>query len=132
MDINRAFDILYTWLGNRKLIQPGMRCLGIFLDDPALVPEAELRSKAAVLVEDTSMPVEPPVEYTEILGGPYAVLRYKGPYANMKAAYQWLYGTWLPNSGREAADAPGLEEYLNSPRDTAPGDLLTDIWLRLS
>ena len=131
MQINRAFDILYSWLGSRKLIQTGMRSVGIFLDDTALVPEAKLRSKAAVIMDSISIQVEPPVKYAEVRGGAYAVLRYKGPYANMKAAYQWLYGTWLPNSGREAADAPGLEEYLNSPRDTAPRDLLTDIWLPL-
>jgi AraC family transcriptional regulator len=131
MQISRAFDILYSWLGSRNLIQTGMRSVGIFLDDTALVPEANLRSKAAVIMDSISVQAEPPVKYAEIRGGTYAVLRYQGPYANMKAAYQWLYGTWLPNSRREAADAPGLEEYLNSPRDTAPRDLLTDIWLPL-
>jgi AraC family transcriptional regulator len=30
-------------------------------------------------------------------------------------------------SGREAADAPVFEEYLNNPRDTAPADLLSEI-----
>jgi AraC family transcriptional regulator len=129
--INRAFDILYSWLGSRKLVQAGMRSVGIFLDDTALVPEAELCSMAAVIMDNMSIQVEPPVKYAEIREGAYAVLRYKGPYANMKAAYQWLYGTWLPKSLREAADAPALEEYLNSPRDTTPRDLLTDIWLPL-
>jgi len=131
MQINRAFDMLYSWLGSRKLFQAGMRSVGIFLDDTALVPEAKLRSMAAVIMDNMSIQAEPPVKYAEIREGAYAVLRYKGPYANMKAAYQWLYGTWLPNSGREAADAPALEEYLNSPRDTTPRDLLTDIWLPL-
>jgi AraC family transcriptional regulator len=131
MQINRAFDTLYSWLGSRKLLQTGMRSVGIFLDDPALVPEAKLRSMAAGIMDSISIRAEPPVKHAEIREGAYAVLRYKGPYANMKAAYQWLYGTWLPNSGRDAADAPALEEYLNSPRDTPPGDLLTDIWLPL-
>ena len=35
------------------------------------------------------------------------------------------YGDWLMRSGREAADAPVFEEYLNNPRDTAPADLPT-------
>jgi AraC family transcriptional regulator len=35
-------------------------------------------------------------------------------------------------SGREPADAPVFEEYLNSPRDTAPTELLSDIYLPLS
>lgn len=49
----------------------------------------------------------------------------------MRAAYDWLYGKWLVRSGWEAADAPVFEEYLNSPRDTTPTDLMTDICLPL-
>jgi AraC family transcriptional regulator len=64
-------------------------------------------------------------------GGDYAVLRHKGPYADMRAAYVWMFGTWLPQSGREPADAPVLEEYLNNPRDTPPTELLTDFYLPL-
>lgn len=59
------------------------------------------------------------------------MLRHKVPYADMKAAYQWLYGVWLAQSDREVGDAPVFEEYLNNPRDTAPTELLTDIYLPL-
>jgi len=37
----------------------------------------------------------------------------------------------LPKCGREAADAPPLEEYLNTPRDVGPTELLTDICVPL-
>ena len=67
-----------------------------------------------------------------MLGGLYARLRYKGPYADMKDAYRWLYNTWLPHSGYEAADAPCFEDYLNNPRDVPPTELLTDIHLPLA
>jgi AraC family transcriptional regulator len=50
----------------------------------------------------------------------------------MRAAYEWLYGTWLVQSGREAADAPVFEEYLNNPKETAPADLHTEICLPLT
>ncbi|WP_141715442.1 GyrI-like domain-containing protein, partial [Burkholderia ubonensis] len=46
-------------------------------------------------------------------------------------AYQWLYGDWLRHSGREAADAPPFELYLNTPMDAAPADLRTEIHLPL-
>ena len=82
------------------------------------------------MVTGKSIGVEAPLEYAQIAGGQYAVLRHKGPYADMKAAYQWLY-EWLPQSGREAANVPAFEEYLNTPRDTAPAELLTDIFLPL-
>jgi len=40
-------------------------------------------------------------------------------------------GALLRLSGHEAADLPVCEDYLNNPRDTAPADLLTDIYLPL-
>ncbi len=59
------------------------------------------------------------------------MLRHKGPYSDMKAAYDWLFGEWLVQSGREVADAPVPEDYLNNPRDVPPTELLTDICLPL-
>jgi AraC family transcriptional regulator len=102
----------------------------VYQDDPSAVAEERLRAKACVLV-DRRRAIEPPVVHADIAGGDHAVLRHVGPYASMKAAYQWLFGDWLVRSGREAADAPVFEEYLNSPRDTAPADLMTDIYLPL-
>jgi AraC family transcriptional regulator len=130
MQIGKAFDTLYGWLAGRGLIEPGMRSIGIYYDDPAMVPEDKLRSKAGIMLKGKSA-IESPLAYTEIPTGPYAVLRHKGPYADMRAAYQWLYGEWLVQSGREAADAPVFEEYLNNPREVAPKELLTDIYLPL-
>jgi AraC family transcriptional regulator len=66
-----------------------------------------------------------------IAGGPCAVLTYVGPYASMRAAYDWLYGSWLPRSGHEPAGGPLVEEYFNNPRDTPPNELRTDIRLPL-
>jgi AraC family transcriptional regulator len=130
MQIGKAFDTLYGWLGERNLLQPGLRSIGMYLDDPTAVAEDRLRSKACVAI-DGAVDVAAPVVQVDILGGPYAVLRHAGPYASMKAAYQWLYGDWLLRSGKEGADAPVLEDYFNSPRDTAPAELITDIWLPL-
>jgi AraC family transcriptional regulator len=130
MQIGKAFDLLYGWLATRNLMVPGNRVVGIYYDDPAAVPEPQLRSRAGVVLKQP-VTVEPPVQIADIPAGSYAVLRHKGPYADMKAAYDWLYGTWLVQSGREAADAPVFEEYLNNPRITAPTELLSDIYLPL-
>lgn len=74
---------------------------------------------------------QPPLEPFTLGGGLCAVLRHQGPYATMRAAYQWLYGQWLVQSGFEAADSPVFKEYLNNPRDTPPAQLLSDIYLPL-
>jgi AraC family transcriptional regulator len=40
-----------------------------------------------------------------------------------------LYGEWLPRSGREPADMHAFVIYRNGPQDTAPEDLVTDIYV---
>lgn len=131
MEIGRAFETLFGTLGARNLLRPGLCMKGLFYSDPTSVPEAELRSAAGILVPDEAFPVEAPLEKAYLRGGDYAVLRHKGPYSDMKAAYDWLYGEWLVRSGREAADAPVFEDYLNNPREVPPTELLTDICLPL-
>ncbi|MBB3021040.1 AraC family transcriptional regulator [Microvirga lupini] len=130
MAIGKSYDLLFTTLAQRGLIRPDLTMVGVYLDDPTSVPEAELRSHAAVAVNEP-VSVDGPLFTTRIRGGDYAVLKYKGPYGDMRAAYDWLYGQWLPASGRDVADAPVFEEYLNSPRDTPPTELRTDIYLPL-
>ena len=131
MEIGKAFETLFGTLGARGLLRPGLCMKGIYYSDPTSVPEAELRSAAGILLPDADFPVAPPLERAELRGGDYAVLRHKGPYTDMRPAYDWLYGEWLVQSGREAADAPCFEDYLNNPREVAPSELLTDICLPL-
>ncbi|CAD6533486.1 DNA gyrase inhibitor [Paraburkholderia kirstenboschensis] len=134
MQIGKAFDALFGWLARHNLLAADMRMIGIYYDDPGVVEQDELRSKAGVLLPRPvrmAVTASPPVSVAQVRGGEYAVLRHKGPYSDMRAAYEWLYGTWLVQSGREAADAPVFEEYLNSPKETAPTELLTEICLPL-
>jgi AraC family transcriptional regulator len=130
LQIGRAFDHLCGWLVAHNAFPPDMRLIAVYYDDPAAKPEEELRSCAGIVLPDDKT-IESPFDQTEIGGGPYAVMRHTGPYGELSRAYQWLYGQWLPQSGQEAADAPVFEEYLNTPRDTAPTDLVTDICLPL-
>lgn len=130
MEIGRAFDQLYGTLAERGQITPGVRSVGVYLDDPSAVAEDHLRAQAAIVVDD-GFALAPPLEPAVVRGGVYAVLRYKGPYSDMRAAYNWLFGEWLVRAGHEADDAPAFEEYLNNPRDTPPTELRTDIHLKL-
>ncbi|NPT38340.1 GyrI-like domain-containing protein [Paraburkholderia xenovorans] len=132
--IGKAFDALFGWLAKHNLLAAQMRVIGVYYDDPSVVEESALRSKAGVLLPhpvQASVTLSPPVSVAHLKGGDYAVLEHRGPYSDLRAAYDWLYGTWLVQSGRKAADAPSFEEYLNSPKDTAPADLITEICVPL-
>ncbi|CAB3764271.1 AraC family transcriptional regulator [Paraburkholderia solisilvae] len=131
MQIGKAFDALEAWLAARNLLSADMRMIGIYYDDPGVVEKAQLRAKAGVLLP-RRVDVAAPFDMTPVRGGRYAVLRHKGPYADMHAAYEWLFGEWLVKSGHEPADAPVFEEYLNDPKHTAPAELLTEIYVPLA
>ena len=130
MEIGKAFETLFGILVSRQLVGRIGAMKALYYSDPTHVAEDDLQSAAGAVING-SFPVDDPLEKRETRAGDYAVLRYKGPYADMKWAYEWLYGEWLTQSGREPDDAPCLEVYLNNPRDTAPADLLTDICLPL-
>jgi AraC family transcriptional regulator len=130
LHISQAFDRLGSWLGARNLIGADSRMMGVYYDDPDTVAEKDLRSRACMTVSKPCV-LEAPLERITIAGGEYAVLLHKGPYDGLAAAYKWFFGVWLLQSGRELRDAPPFEEYLNTPLDTAPSELLTEIHLPL-
>lgn len=130
MQIGKAFEALFGTLYARGQAHREMRMIGVYLDDPDIVTVDKLRSYACVPA-DAGLPLAPPLERRTIDGGDYAVLRHKGPYADMHKAYQWLYAEWLPRSDRRLRDAVMFEEYLNNPRDVQPTELLTDIYMPL-
>ncbi|MCB9999215.1 MAG: AraC family transcriptional regulator [Methylobacteriaceae bacterium] len=130
MEIGRAFDQLHNVITTRGLYGPGQHNVAVYFDEAAITPPEKCRSLAGRSVGPQA-PIEPPLERLELAAGEHAVLRHRGPYAELGAAYDWLFGVWLPGSGREAADRPCYEIYINTPMDAAPKDLITDIYLPL-
>ena len=128
--VSKSYEKVAAVFTIRDLWKHARGMVGIYYDDPSTVPEAELRSYAAVeLADDVVVP--DPLEEVLIRGDESAVLVMQGAYTGLQEAYEWLYGQWLPQSGRMPADQPSYEVYLNSPMDTAPADLLTQIYVPL-
>lgn len=128
MLISRAFERLFAAAGPAGLVTRQSRMIGVYYDDPDAVGTDDLRSAACIAVADGAV-LPAGLETLVTRGGAFAKLSYREPYADMRDAYRWLMGVWLPASGHEAADGPMLEDYLNSPADTAPPELRTDIFL---
>ena len=130
LEIGKVFETISATFTARNLWGDARGMSGIYYDDPNAVAESDLRSQGGiVLAEGAAVPEG--FDEVMIQGGKTAVLTFKGPYAGLKGAYDYLYGMWLPKSGEEAADAPVYENYLNAPADTAPDDLITEICLPL-
>ncbi|MGB3279667.1 MAG: AraC family transcriptional regulator [Pseudorhodobacter sp.] len=129
--IGREFEHLFTALGTRGLMGKTGTMVGVYLHDPESTPEPDLRSFAGTEFPATDV-LDSPIERMTLPSGRHAVLRVKGPYTALPAAYTQLYREWLPMADEVPANSPVYELYLNNPRETAPEDLLTEICLPLS
>ena len=138
IQIDEAFRDLEIWYAAHGHGSKAQQLFGIYSSDPTQTPEAELRSLAccprpAGLV-GSPVPVSAGaaeiVEIT-IAGGSYAVLSHSGPYADMPAKYDWLFGCWLIASGYQLSEQPVVEQYVTLPHNTPPSDLRTEMWLPL-
>lgn len=130
-EIGRAFEKLGSTVAARGFYGRFGHMVGVYYDSPADVKPADLRSHAG-LEAPADLPIAPPLEEVTLPAGRHAVLTFKGPYAGLPAAYDQLFGVWLPQSGETPKDSPVFEVYLNSPMDTAPDDLVTEICLPLA
>jgi AraC family transcriptional regulator len=128
---NKSFERLMTIAATTGLLTPATRTIGIYRDDPESVPTEQLRSAACITVPDGWAP-SAELKEARIEGGPYARIVHTGPYTELEAAYDWLYRTWLPTSGRDPRDVPCLEEYLNDPRQVPAKDLETAVMMPLT
>jgi AraC family transcriptional regulator len=113
-------------LGKEGWLGGGTQFIGICHDDPAVTPPKQIRYDACVSVDEKFRPAGE-IGVQTIPGGDHAVLTHFGPYEKLSASYSKLLGQWLPRSGRDLRLTPCFEVYLNSPENTEPEDLITDI-----
>jgi AraC family transcriptional regulator len=127
-EIGHAFERVFAWAGARNLIGPATRMIGIYYDDPESVREEELRSEAGATI-DADIMTDGDVHTLDLPPLVCASVLHKGPYAELERPYRYLFREWLPQSGREPADHPCMEEYLNNPRELPASEWLTRIYL---
>ena len=122
-----TWDKLMSWAAQRGVLGVDAELVGIAHDDPDITHPDRIRYDAAVVVRE---PVRVGGEFSrmELAGGLYATT-HRGPYSELPSTYQRLYGGCLPRSGFEPREVYTFEEYLNSPQDRRPEDLITRIHL---
>jgi AraC family transcriptional regulator len=114
-NIGKAWKKLFRWAYPRNLINQDTVMIGIPLDNPDVTPQGKCRYQACITVPPgTEAGGEVSTAYIE--GGKYAVYHFTGKEQQIKAAYSYIYGTWLPESGWEPKDRPALEIYSNPPK----------------
>ena len=130
-EVGADWERLMSWAGRQGLLRGSPTILGIVHDDPEITPPERFRYDACLVVDGAVRP-EGVIGVQEIGSGEFAVTTHRGPYDKLSDTYMRLLGRWLPASGAEPRSTPGFEIYRNSPTDTAPADLVTDIYLPLA
>jgi len=130
-------DCCTAW--NKLCLNPAVRAglgpdtlaIGIGYDDPDITDADKIRYDVCVTVP-ASFKAPDGVSTQTIKGGEFAVLRHVGSYSGLHDCYRFLYGVWLPQSGREPSAFPPLEIYRNDPDNVPEDQLITDICLPLN
>lgn len=130
-----AWDRLMQWSQSAGVWGHVLEDLGLAYDDPEVTEAAYLRYDACLAVPP-GLPAQyalpPYVTVRSIAGGRYATALHVGSYNDILDTYIALLGQWLPLRNLDLADEPVLEVYLNSPLDTVPAQLQTEVCMRVA
>ena len=131
-EIGHAFQRLGEAAYKARVLpkRPGAM-VAVYHDNPDVTPAEELRSEAGIVVPDDARLPAGLLEQ-RLRAGRYARTKHVGPYEHLDAAWAWLVGEWLPQSGERASDGPRFEVYLNTPVSAQPHELETDLYLPLA
>jgi AraC family transcriptional regulator len=132
LEIGAVFERVFVTAASKQLLGPHTRSIGIYYDDPFNAEDRDALRSHACISASPEQAKAAGLETLKVGGHEYAVMTFVGPYAELEKAYRWFYGEWLPNSGRELADEPPFEEYLNDPKQVVPSELRTKIYLPLA
>lgn len=128
--VGAAWQKIYSFAGQNQLLSPKTNCIGISHDDPKITTTDQLRYDACITLDRELAPTGE-IGVQTIPAGRYAVFLHCGAYENFSTTYDAIFGDWLPNSREQLRDQPAFELYLNSPDNTPPADLRTEIWMPL-
>lgn len=122
----RLFGKICTWAGARGLMGPSTQFLSIYHDNPEITAEQNLRVSVCATVPPGTQP-EGEVGVMELPAGKCAIAHFEVATSEFGAAWNWLYGKWMPESGFQPDDRPCFERCLNDAREHPQGLHVVDI-----
>ncbi len=121
------FDKLFKWAGPRNLLRyPETKTIIIYHDNPDITDDSKLRVSVSISVPDDT-PVEGEIGKMVLPAGKYALARFELSDTEYQEAWDWVYRTWLPESGYQPDDLPCFEMYHNDPKTHPEGKSIVDI-----
>ena len=127
-------DYCGTWMRLQQFVQEEKLPMGevmpycIFHDHPKVTPIEKLRTDVCMVMPAAVTP-KGNIGFKQLPAGRYAIFLYKGSYEHLQSVYDTIYGKYIPEMECTFRDEASAERYLNHPADTAPDELLTEIYI---
>lgn len=136
----QAFAELFTAIGQADLMDQVCSCIALCPDDPKGPDDPNCRYVGGVVFglhlatmqgqcAQPALPLDGSLAWWPLVAGRHAVFSHIGPYTTLHETWRRIYRDWLPDSGETLRDTPPLELVMNSPANTPPEQLHTEIWI---
>ncbi len=121
---------LYGFAISQNLLESGKtKILTIYHDNPEMTVENQLRTSLCMSIPNKTVLDENGDIGSMSVSGKYAVGHFEISQSEFGAAWNYLYGEWLPNSGCQPRDTFPFELYVNDPNTHSQGKHLVDIYM---
>lgn len=114
------FGKLCSWAGPRGLLSENAQFVSVYHDNPDLTDEDKLRVSVGVSAPEGTK-TDGEIGSMKLPDGKYARARFRIDQDQYEAAWQSVFGGWLPTSGFQPEDSPAFEMYLNDPNSDPEG-----------
>ncbi len=124
---DKLFTRLCSWAGARNLINMAeTQFYSVYHDNPEVTDAAKLRLSVCLSVPaDTEVSGE--IGKMILKGGRYAIARFEIEPDQFQAAWDTVYGGWLPESGFQPDDGPTFEWFHSTPKEHPQGKFVVSI-----
>ncbi|MGE5480220.1 MAG: AraC family transcriptional regulator [Chloroflexota bacterium] len=124
----RLFGSIMRWAGPKGLVRfPETKMMTIYHDNPDITPPEKFRISVGMTVPENVQP-EGEIGVMDIEGGLYGVGTFEIDPKDYGAAWNMVYGGFLPESGYKPDERACFEVYLNDPRQHPEGKHIVEIY----
>ena len=128
----RAWSSLFPQAYQLGIISNQCQAIGITYDSPYVTQSRHIRYDACVVLSEKYDFISAS-QIQMISGGVFAVFRHIGAYKNIDKLYDYIYGQWLPQSGKALRDQAAFCHYHQMhPKEVPDEQLVTDAYIPLA
>lgn len=128
LDYGNIWEKLWKYVKENKLFSAGIEHLCIYHNDPKITSEDKLRTDICLTISKKAEP-RGEIGVKEIDGGKYVMFTYQGAYENLGSVYDTIYAKYIIENEFKLRDGVNIEKYINSPKNTSPEKLKTEIYI---